>query len=289
MSESFIEVKKMAFSYDESDNPDKKRIFNDFDLVINRGEFVAVIGHNGSGKSTLAKLLCGILQPMEGDILIDGMSVKDDDNFYKIKEKCGMIFQNPDNQIVASIVEEDVAFAPENLGMEPAKIRETVDRVLLDVGMSEYAKSMTNKLSGGQKQRIAIAGILAMSPECIIFDEATSMLDPSGRKDINRVMRKLNKEKGITVINITHYMSEASEADRVIVLNKGSIYMDGTPEEIFSKVDGLKSISLSSPQVTELFDILKKHGVDLPGTVLHTLEAADGLEAFCASRGIRQI
>ena len=282
MNEKFIEVRNMSFSYGE----DERKIFHNFDLTVNKGEFIAIIGHNGSGKSTLAKLLCGILQPENGDILIDGLSVTDDKNFYSIREKCGMIFQNPDNQIVASIVEEDVAFAPENLGVEPRKIREIVDNVLADVGMSDYAKNLTSKLSGGQKQRVAIAGVLAMSPECIIFDEATSMLDPSGRKDISSVMRRINKEKGITVINITHYMNEAAEADRVIVLNGGKIYMDNTPYNVFSKVDELKKISLASPQVTELFDILKKNGIKISNTVLHTMDAADELEKYCKNRNI---
>lgn len=280
MNNNFIEVKNMSFSYDEDEN----NVFDGLDLNIKKGEYTAIIGHNGSGKSTLAKLLCGILLPTDGDILIDGLSVNDENNFYSIREKCGMIFQNPDNQLVASIVEEDVAFAPENLGVEPQKMRKIVDEALNDVGMSDYARSLTSKLSGGQKQRVAIAGILAMMPECIIFDEATSMLDPAGRKDINTVMRRINKEKKITVITITHYMSEAADADRVIVLNNGKIIMDDIPQKVFSKVGDLKAVSLSAPQVTELFDILRKNGMDLPSDVLHTMEAADALDNYFKNR-----
>jgi len=273
---SFIEARGLEFSY----SPEEDKIINGLDLKIEKGSYVSIIGHNGCGKSTLAKLLCGILLPNNGNVLIDGMDTANEEFSFEIRKKCGMVFQNPDNQLVASVVEEDIAFAPENLGLPREEIRKRVDMALETVDMAEYAKHATYKLSGGQKQRIAIAGILAMCPECIVFDEATAMLDPTGRKEIVSAMKRLNREIGITVITITHYMNEAVEADRIIVMNKGEIISDGTPEEIFSEVEKLNSVSLSVPQVTELMYLLEKDGHDLPRGVLHAMDAADVIEKF---------
>lgn len=273
---SFIEARGVEFAY----SPEEENVINGIDLKIEKGTYVAVLGHNGCGKSTLAKLLCGILAPTEGQILVDGINTADEERSFEIRKKCGMVFQNPDNQLVASVVEEDIAFAPENLGLPREEIRRRVDKALETVDMTEYANHATYKLSGGQKQRIAIAGILAMSPECIVFDEATAMLDPNGRKEIVAAMKRLNKEIGITVITITHYMNEAIEADRIIVMNRGEIIGDGTPDEIFSQVETLHEVSLAVPQVTELMYLLEKDGYKLPRGVLHAMDAADVLEAF---------
>lgn len=271
---TFIKTKNLTFKYKE----DEPEAIKNISIEIEKGSYTAILGHNGSGKSTLAKLMCGILQPVTGEVNVGGFLTSSEQDIYKIRESCGMVFQNPDNQIVASVVEEDVAFAPENLGVEPKEIRKIVDDCLKTVGMEQYTLHSTYKLSGGQKQRVAIAGVLAMSPDCIIFDEATAMLDPTGRKDITAAMKKLNKEKNITVITITHYMNEAIEADRVIVLNKGEVFLDGTPKEIFSKVEKLKSVSLSVPQVTELLYMLDNDGYDFPNGILHTMEAAEEIE-----------
>jgi len=270
---SFIEARGVEFAY----SPEEPLVINGIDIKIEKGSYVAILGHNGCGKSTLAKLLCGILTPTEGQILVDGMDVCDEEKSFDIRKKCGMVFQNPDNQLVASVVEEDVAFAPENLGLPRAEIRARVDDALKTVDMTEYARHATHKLSGGQKQRIAIAGILAMEPECIVFDEATAMLDPTGRKEIAAAMKRLNAEKGITVVTITHYMSEAIEADRIIVMNQGQIIADGTPEEIFSQVEKLKSVALAVPQVTELLYMLEADGREMPRGILHAMDAADVL------------
>lgn len=270
---SFIEARGVEFAY----SPEDPLVIDGIDIKIEKGSYVAILGHNGCGKSTLAKLLCGILTPTEGQILIDGMNTCDEAKAFEIRKKCGMVFQNPDNQLVASVVEEDVAFAPENLGLPRKEIRTRVDEALKTVDMTEYARHATYKLSGGQKQRIAIAGILAMEPECIVFDEATAMLDPTGRKEIAAAMKRLNSEKGITVVTITHYMGEAIEADRIIVMNQGQIIADGTPEEIFSQVEKLKAVALAVPQVTELLYMLESDGHDLPRGVLHAMDAADVL------------
>lgn len=274
---AYIEVKDLCFSYDEDG---MVRIFDGIDISFEKGTYNAVLGRNGSGKSTLAKLICGILQPQRGSITVGGYSTANEEELYKLRRSCGMIFQNPDNQIVASVVEEDVAFAPENLGVDPDEIRRRVDKALAEVGMSEYATHATHKLSGGQKQRVAIAGVLAMMPDCIIFDEATAMLDPIGRRDIMSAMRRLNKEHGITVINITHYMNEAAEADRVVVLDKGVVLMDGTPTEVFSRGEELRKANLATPQITELCDMLIEAGIELPRGILHTMEAADAIENY---------
>ncbi|MBR5779043.1 MAG: energy-coupling factor transporter ATPase [Clostridia bacterium] len=273
---SFIEARGVEFYY----SPEEDKVIKGLDLKIEKGSYVAILGHNGCGKSTLAKLLCGIYEPTEGQILVDGMDTANEELSFDIRKKCGMVFQNPDNQLVASVVEEDVAFAPENLGYPREEIRRRVDEALSTVDMTDYSKHATHKLSGGQKQRIAIAGVLAMSPECIVFDEATAMLDPTGRKEIVAAMKRLNKEIGITVVTITHYMNEAVEADRIVVMNEGEIIADGTPKEIFSKVEELKAVSLAVPQVTELLYQLEQDGFELPRGVLHAMDAADVLDAF---------
>ena len=274
---SYIEIKDLAFSYDGEDSA---KVFDGFNIRFEKGTYTAVLGRNGSGKSTLAKLLCGILQPQSGRVTVGGLSTSDEEELYALRRQCGMIFQNPDNQIVASVVEEDVAFAPENLGMEPGRIRESVDRALAAVDMTDYAKHATYKLSGGQKQRVAIAGVLAMMPECIIFDEATAMLDPAGRSEIIATMKRLNAENGITVIAITHYMNEAAEADRIVVLDKGKVLLSGTPTEVFSQGDTLRSAGLATPQITELCEALTARGYALPSGILHTMDAADAIENY---------
>lgn len=277
---SFIEARGLGFSY----SPDEPEVLKGLDIKIEKGSYTAVLGHNGCGKSTLAKLLCGILLPTEGSVFVSGMDTSDEENAFEIRKKCGMVFQNPDNQLVASVVEEDIAFAPENLGLPREEIRKRVDEALETVDMSGYAQHATYKLSGGQKQRIAIAGVLAMGPDCIIFDEATAMLDPTGRKEIVSAMKRLNKEMGMTVVTITHYMNEAVEADRIIVMNQGGIIADGTPKEIFSQVETLRSVALAVPQVTELMFLLEQDGFKLPRGIIHAMEAADELEKFIGER-----
>ncbi|MBQ7381183.1 MAG: energy-coupling factor transporter ATPase, partial [Clostridia bacterium] len=240
MSDTFIKIENLSYSYKEDDGRDMP-VLHDVSLEIGRGEYVAILGHNGSGKSTLAKLLNLILTPTSGRILMDGTDITSkeltEDELYALRRKVGMVFQNPDNQLVATIVEEDVAFGPENLGLPQEEIRRRVDEALAPVGMTDYAPHEPHRLSGGQKQRIAIAGIIAMLPECMIFDESTAMLDPVGRKDVLSTVEKLNREKGITVLTITHYMNEAAKADRVIVLDDGRILMEGTPAEVFARPD----------------------------------------------------
>ena len=271
---SFITCRGLTFSY----SPESRVVINGIDLEIEKGSYTAVLGHNGCGKSTLAKLMCGILLPTGGSVCVGGIDTADAERAYEVRRKCGMVFQNPDNQLVASIVEDDVAFAPENLGLPRHEIRRRVDEALATVDMSGYAKHSANKLSGGQKQRVAIAGVLAMGPECIIFDEATAMLDPTGRREIIAAMKRLNREMGLTVITITHYMSEAVEADRIIVMDHGAVAADGSPREIFSQVEKLKGISLSVPQVTELMYEMELDGFAMPRGILHAMEAADEIE-----------
>ena len=277
---AFIEARGLSFSY----SPEEPKVINNLDLTIEKGSFVAILGHNGCGKSTLAKLLCGILLPNQGRVFVNGMDTSDEEKSFEIRKSCGMIFQNPDNQLVASIVEEDIAFAPENLGLPREEIRARVDSALETVGMTEYIRHATYKLSGGQKQRIAIAGVLAMSPQCIIFDEATSMLDPNGRKEILSAMKRLNREMGITVVTITHYMNEAVEADRIVVMNQGEIIADGAPKEIFSQVEKLQSVSLDVPQVAELMYLLEQDGIDAPRGVLHAMDAAEVITKLYENR-----
>lgn len=280
MAEPFIKVENVCFSF-TNENNEKIPVLRNISFEVNKGEFVAVLGHNGSGKSTMAKLLNLILPVDSGKIYIDGKDITSDnitdDEIYSIRQRIGMVFQNPDNQLVSSVVEEDVAFGPENLGIAPEQIKERVYSALEEVGMKEFAKHSPSQLSGGQKQRIAIAGIIAMLPECIVFDEATSMLDPSGRKDVMNSIMKLNKEKGITVIHITHNMSEAVNADRVIVINDGKVCMNDNPKNVFSNVAKLHEIGLDVPQVTELIYELKNYGINLPANIIDIDEGAEVL------------
>ena len=261
MQNKFIEVKNVTFKYDES--VEKQNAVNNINLNIEKGSFTVILGHNGSGKSTLAKLLNGMLKPDEGTIIVDGLDTSDENNEYEIRKRLGLVFQNPDNQIICTIVEEDVAFGPENLGIDPKEIRRRVDAALAAVGMSEFSKAAPHQLSGGQKQRIALAGILAMEPQCIVLDEPTAMLDPVGRKEVISAISRLNKENGITIVLITHFMEEAENADRVLVMNKGQITADGKPADVFSKNDVLKSAGLSLPQTTELLTMLKNNGINV--------------------------
>ncbi len=270
--DNIIEVKNVTFEY--SDDERQKTVINDFSINIERGSFTVILGHNGSGKSTLAKLLNGLYKPVLGDILVDGMNTKDENCEIEIKRRVGMVFQNPDNQLVASIVEEDVAFGPENLGLSPDEIRNRVDESLKTVGMYEFRKSTPHHLSGGQKQRIAIAGILAMRPQCIVLDEPTAMLDPKGRAEIISTVERLNKENGITVVLITHFMEEAQNADRAVVMSDGKIIADSTPRAIFSDIPMLKSAGLDVPQTTELLHRLKQNGVDINTNVISIKETA---------------
>ncbi|MBQ2806725.1 MAG: energy-coupling factor transporter ATPase [Clostridia bacterium] len=266
----FIEIKNLHFSYGKEESKQQEDVLCGVDLAIRRGEYVAVLGRNGSGKSTLAKLLNLVIDDLEnvsGEILVDGVNILSDemteDMAFDLRKKVGMVFQNPDNQLVATIVEEDVAFGPENLGLDPTEIRRRVDEALVTVGMTEFAKREPHRLSGGQKQRIAIAGVIAMMPDCIIFDESTAMLDPIGRKDIVATMEKLNREHGITVLTITHYMEEAVRADRVVVLNNGKIAVEGRPEQVFSNAKALRDAGLELPQCAQLLEALTKAGMPI--------------------------
>ena len=276
--DKFIELKNVTFSYitEYDDETVKTTALKSISLEINRGEFVAVLGHNGSGKSTLAKLLNAINLPESGKVYINGMDTTDDNNLFDIRKTVGMVFQNPDNQIVATVVEDDVAFALENIGVEPHEIRRRVDEALKTVGMYEYREHAPHKLSGGQKQRIAIAGVLAMKPECIVLDEPTAMLDPIGRREIMATITELNK-MGVTIVLITHYMDEAAKAKRVIVVDSGEIIMDDTPKKVFSQVEKLKSIGLDVPQVTELTHELIKEGIPLADDIIDEDECYEAL------------
>ena len=283
-NDTIIQIKNLGFSYENGEG-ERFEVLKDVNLDIRRGEFVAVLGHNGSGKSTLAKHLNSILVPTEGSVLVDGMDTRDDSLLYDIRQRVGMVFQNPDNQLVATIVEEDVAFAPENLGVPQREIRKRVDASLAAVNMSEYARHAPHMLSGGQKQRIAIAGVLAMMPEVIVMDEATAMLDPIGRREIMETVRRLNRERGITVVMITHYMEEAAQAERTVVMNHGRVVMDTTPREVFGRVAELKKIGLDVPQTTELVWRLNKDGGDMRGDVLTTDECVDEIMKRYTSGG----
>ncbi|BBF44417.1 ATPase component of general energizing module of ECF transporters [Lachnospiraceae bacterium KM106-2] len=263
---------------DEEGNVESvNRALDDVSIDINEGDFVAILGHNGSGKSTFAKHLNNILAPTEGTIWVNGMDTKDYDHLWDIRQTAGMVFQNPDNQIISTVVEEDVGFGPENLGVPTDEIWTRVEESLKAVGMLEYRHHSPNKLSGGQKQRVAIAGIMAMKPRCIVLDEPTAMLDPNGRKDVIHTVRELNKKENVTVLLITHYMDEVINADRVIVMDHGRVVMDGTPKEIFKDVEKLKSYRLDVPQVTELAYELKQSGLDLPDSILTTEEFVEAL------------
>ncbi len=266
---SFIEFDGVTFAYEESEeNLTAENVIENMNLKIEKGDFVAVLGHNGCGKSTLAKLCNAILVPQQGKVYIDGIDTADEDRIYDIRQRVGMVFQNPDNQIVATIVEDDVAFGPENLGVEPSEIRRRVDEALKNVGMYDFRTFEPHKLSGGQKQRVAIAGIIAMKPDCIVLDEPTAMLDPRGRREVMATVKRLNEEYGITVIFITHYMDEAVKANRVIVMDKGKIVLDGKPKEVFVNIDTLKKIGLDVPEATELTHLLIEKGVNLPEAIL---------------------
>lgn len=282
MQNKFIEVSNVTYKYDE--DVENSVAINNINLSVERGSFTVILGHNGSGKSTLAKLLNGMLKPDDGKILVDGLDTSDVKNEYEIRRRLGLVFQNPDNQIICTIVEEDVAFGPENLGVEPSEIRKRVDSALAAVGMSEFAKSAPHQLSGGQKQRVALAGILAMEPDCIVLDEPTAMLDPIGRKEVINAITRLNKEKNITVILITHFMEEAENADRVIVMNHGEIVADSKPTEIFAMSDVLKSSGLALPQTTELLTILKNSGVDINCGIISPKETADEIYSVIFGR-----
>lgn len=271
MIEDIIKIENVKFKYDKEDN-----VFavNGVNLNVRKGEFTAIIGHNGSGKSTLAKLINSILLPTEGKIFVKDMDTSDDSKLWDIRQSAGMVFQNPDNQLVATIVEEDIAFGPENQGVEPSEIRKRVDEALNAVGMYEFRKRPPHMLSGGQKQRIAIAGILALNSDCIILDEPTAMLDPSGRKEVMETLRKL-KDNGKTILLITHYMDEAVQADRVVIMDKGNIKLDGTPKEVFKNIEEIKRFGLDVPQVTELAQELNKEGLNIPLDIIDVKELVD--------------
>jgi energy-coupling factor transport system ATP-binding protein len=275
-----IKTENLYFDYEIYDDKgnvvEKNPALHGVNLTVQKGEFLAVLGHNGSGKSTLAKHFNGILLPSRGKVFVNNIDVSDDSRIYEIRQTVGMVFQNPDNQIVAAIVEEDVAFALENLGVPPDEIRERIDEAMKLVDIYKYHKHAPHRLSGGQKQRVAIAGVIAMRPMCIVLDEPTAMLDPKGRKEVMGTIKMLN-EKGITIVLITHYMEEAAQARRVVVMDKGAIIMDGTPKEIFSEVEKLKAVGLDVPQVTELAYELRKAGVKLPANILNEDECAKEL------------
>ena len=269
MSDPIIQLKDLRFSYIRSTEAGSEKVeaLKGVDLDIERGSFTAVVGKNGSGKSTLAKCLNGLLTPTSGEVLVNGRSTKDDDKIWDIRQSVGMVFQNPDNQLVAAIVEDDIAFGPENLGVMPEEIRRRVDKVLTSVGMEGYRDKAPHHLSGGQKQKIAIAGALAMEPECIVFDEPTAMLDPQGRKDIMDIIRMLH-DNGTTVIMITHFMNEAAEADRIIVMDEGCVALDGPPEEIFKKTQDLLRLGMTVPLAVEIAERLRKNGIKIPRSVI---------------------
>lgn len=275
--EKIISIKDLRFDYVNEETNEVTNVLKGISLDIDKGEFVAVLGHNGSGKSTLAKHLNVILMPTSGKVTIDGFDTSKEENIFEIRRRVGMVFQNPDNQMVANIVEEDVAFAPENLGLPREEIRRRVDNALAAVNMSSFAKHAPHMLSGGQKQRIAIAGVLAMEPDIIVLDEPTAMLDPIGRREIINTVKKLNREKNMTVILITHYMEEAAEADRVVIVDSGEVEFDGRPTEIFPQVERMRSLGLDIPQSTELAYELEKYGVDIRTDILTVEECIDAI------------
>ena len=272
-----IETKELTFIYPAEEGREASAALRDVNLQIEAGTFVAVLGHNGSGKSTLAKHFNAVLLPSGGTVWVEGMDTKDEALLLEIRRRVGMVFQNPDNQIVANVVEEDVAFAPENLGVPTEEIRRRVDDALAAVGMGEFSRHAPHLLSGGQKQRIAIAGVIAMEPEYIVLDEATAMLDPVGRRDVLNTVHKLNRERGITVVLITHHMDEAADADRVVVMDDGKVAMDGTPREVFCRVEELHDLGLASPETVELLYDLNSHGMDLPLDAITVEECADAI------------
>ncbi|MBE5039860.1 energy-coupling factor transporter ATPase [Ructibacterium gallinarum] len=275
--EPIIYIDHLCFSYHNEESGQDIPVLRDVSLSINKGEFLAVLGHNGSGKSTIAKHLNAILTPVSGRVLVEGIDTSDPDRLYDIRQRVGMVFQNPDNQMVANIVEEDVAFAPENLGVPPQEIRQRVDAALAAVNMTAFRRHAPHMLSGGQKQRVAIAGVLAMQPDILVLDEPTAMLDPSGRAEILSTIKKLNQSLGMTVVLITHYMDEAVQADRVVVIDQGEIKMQGTPKQIFPQVQELKKLGLDTPQATELIYRLRQQGIDLDPAVLDADACIDAI------------
>ena len=271
---TMIETKDLTFTYPAPEGETNPPALRGVSLTVEKGSFVVVLGHNGSGKSTLAKHMNAVLLPDGGAVYVEGMDTRDESLLLEIRRRTGMVFQNPDNQIVANVVEEDVAFGPENLGVPTAEIRRRVDDALAAVGMEKFARHAPHLLSGGQKQRIAIAGVIAMEPACIVLDEASAMLDPAGRREVLDTVHRLNRERGITVVLITHHMSEAEDADRVIVMNDGVVAMDGAPREIFSRVEELQALGLAAPDTVELLRRLNRHGMDLPLTAITVDECA---------------
>ncbi len=277
MKEAMINCNNVSFKYRVNEGEEERYALNGVDFEVEKGEFLVILGHNGSGKSTIAKHMNALLIPSEGTVIVDGLDTLDHKNLWEIRAKAGMVFQNPDNQLVATIVEEDVAFGPENLGVPPKEIRKRVDESLKKVGMYEYRRHAPHLLSGGQKQRIAIAGILAMKPQCIIFDEPTAMLDPSGRKEVLENIKEINKNYGITIVLITHYMDEAAQADRVIVMDEGKIILEGKPRDVFSNVQKMKEIGLDVPQVTELCYELQNNGISIDTNILNVDEMVNAI------------
>ena len=281
-----IETKDLTYTYPAPEGETNPPALRGVSVTIEKGSFTVVLGHNGSGKSTFAKHLNAVLLPCGGAVYVEGMDTRDESMLLEIRRRTGMVFQNPDNQIVANVVEEDVAFGPENLGVPTAEIRRRVDDALAAVGMEQFARHAPHLLSGGQKQRIAIAGILAMEPECIVLDEATAMLDPAGRREVIDTVRRLNRERGITVVLITHHMAEAESADRVIVMNDGQVAMDGAPHDVFAQVDRLHELGLAAPDTVELLHLLREAGIDVPLTGLTVDECADTIcRAFGGAEG----
>ncbi len=273
-----IKAEHLRYTYNTAETETIKFVLDDIDIAVNQGEFVSILGHNGCGKSTLAKHFNGLLLPSGGTVYVDEMDTKEENNYWDIRKSVGMVFQNPDNQLVATVVEEDVAFAPENLGLPSEEIRQRVDDALKAVDIYDLRHHAPHLLSGGQKQRVAIAGVIAMQPKCIVFDEPTAMLDPKGRQEVIETIQKLKTEKNLTVILITHYMEEAVKADRVIVMDKGKIVLDDIPKKVFSEVRLMKRLGLDVPQVTELCYLLNQSGLDLPVDILNVTECADILE-----------
>ncbi|MEA4993662.1 MAG: energy-coupling factor transporter ATPase [Oscillibacter sp.] len=283
---TILETERLQYLYPAVEEGEQAvRALRGVDLNIEKGSFVVILGHNGSGKSTLAKTFNAILLPSAGRVLVEGMDTADEDRLLDIRRRVGMVFQNPDNQIVSNVVEEDVAFAPENLGVPTAEIRSRVDEALGAVGMADFAQHAPHLLSGGQKQRIAIAGVIAMEPDCIVLDEATAMLDPTGRREVISTAHRLNREKGITVVLITHHMNEAEDADRVVVMNEGELAMDGPPREIFARVAELRSLGLTAPDTVDLLDRLRQDGLDLPLDAITVEECADAVAAALGETG----
>ena len=281
-----IETKDLTYTYPAPEGETNPPALRGVSVTIEKGSFTVVLGHNGSGKSTFAKHLNAVLLPCGGAVYVEGMDTRDERMLLEIRRRTGMVFQNPDNQIVANVVEEDVAFWPEYLGVPTAEIRRRVDDALAAVGMEQFARHAPHLLSGGQKQRIAIAGILAMEPECIVLDEATAMLDPAGRREVIDTVRRLNRERGITVVLITHHMAEAESADRVIVMNDGQVAMDGAPHDVFAQVDRLHELGLAAPDTVELLHLLREAGIDVPLTGLTVDECADTIcRAFGGAEG----